>query len=278
MESNVAATNEDRPQEIKRKMKFTGTVQKISLAGAVIDIGTEQPAVLHISQMATENEEGESIRRVEDILTVGQSIEVWVRKAKEDHIELTMIKPLDLEWRDIKKGMTVKGNVVRLEKFGAFVEIGAERPGLVHISEMAHGYVKSPSDMLKEGDEVEAEVIEVSRRKKQIKLSMKALEPEPVVTEAPSTAPKKEKAPRPKKAPKRPRAQLNPEGEIVFSIDGSSSEAEAEPTAMEIALREAMEKAKGRQKTQQHDDRVKKDKAGTKEQDTILSRTLEQKG
>lgn len=249
MESNVAATNEDRPQEIKRKMKFTGTVQKISLAGAVIDIGTEQPAVLHISQMATENEEGESIRRVEDILTVGQSIEVWVRKAKEDHIELTMIKPLDLEWRDIKKGMTVKGNVVRLEKFGAFVEIGAERPGLVHISEMAHGYVKSPSDMLKEGDEVEAEVIEVSRRKKQIKLSMKALEPEPVVTEAPSTAPKKEKAPRPKKAPKRPRAQLNPEGEIVFSIDGSSSEAEAEPTAMEIALREAMEKAKGRQKT-----------------------------
>ena len=53
-----------------------------------------------------------------------------------------MFKPLDLEWRDMKKGMTVKGTVVRLEKFGAFVEIGAERPGLVHISEMAHGYVK----------------------------------------------------------------------------------------------------------------------------------------
>ena len=94
-----------------------------------------------------------------------------------------MIKPLDLEWRDIKKGMTVKGQVVRLEKFGAFVEIGAERPGLIHISEMAHGYVRQPSDVVKEGDEVEAQVIDVNRKKKQIKLSLKALQPEPVKEE-----------------------------------------------------------------------------------------------
>src|SRR5659263_591143 len=102
-----------------------------------------------------------------------------------------MVKPLDLEWRDIKKGMTIKGKVVRLEKFGAFVEIGAERPGLVHISEMAHGYVKQPGDVVKEGDEIEAKVIEVNRRKKQIKLSMKALRPEPevVVVEKPANRP-----------------------------------------------------------------------------------------
>ena len=85
---------------------------------------------------------------------------------------------------------TVKGKIVRLEKFGAFVEIGAERPGLVHISEMAHGYVKVPGDVVKEGDEVEAQVLEVNRRKKQIKLSMKALLPEPeeVVEEKPKPA------------------------------------------------------------------------------------------
>ena len=102
---------------------------------------------------------------------------------KDDRVELTMIKPLDLEWRDIKKGMNVKGQVVRLEKFGAFVEIGAERPGLIHISEMAHGYVRQPSDVVKEGDEVEAQVIDVNRKKKQIKLSLKALQPEPVKEE-----------------------------------------------------------------------------------------------
>ena len=90
-----------------------------------------------------------------------------------------MIQPLALEWREIKVGESVKGKVVRLEKFGAFVEIGAERPGLVHISEMAHGYVKVPGDVVKEGDEIEAQVLEVNRRKKQIKLSMKALLPEP---------------------------------------------------------------------------------------------------
>jgi hypothetical protein len=65
-----------------------------------------------------------------------------------------MIRPLELEWREITKGMVLKGKVVRLEKFGVFVDIGAERPGLVHISEMTHGYIKSPSDVVKEGDEV----------------------------------------------------------------------------------------------------------------------------
>ncbi len=102
-----------------------------------------------------------------------------MRRVKEDHIELTMNEPLALEWREIKKGMNVKGTVVRLEKFGAFIEIGAERPGLVHISEMAHGYVKTPGDMVKVGDEVEAQVLDVQRRKKQIKLSMKATQPAP---------------------------------------------------------------------------------------------------
>lgn len=274
MESNVVATNEDRPVEIKRKMKFTGTVEKTSLAGAVINIGSEQPAVLHISQISTE-EQAEPLKRVEDILEVGQTVEVWVRKVKDDHIELTMIKPLDLEWREIKKGMAVKGNVVRLEKFGAFVEIGAERPGLIHISEMAHGYVRSPSDMLKEGDEIEAEVLEVSRRKKQIKLSMKALEPEPVAEEAPAIPfpKKKEKTVKRKKESKKQREKFQQSGEFNFAL-GNAAEDETE-TALGIALREAMEKAQT-QKAQQ-DARSKKDKAVSKEQADLLARTLEQK-
>ena len=170
-------------QKIEPKIQFKGKVIKINLAGAILDIGIGKPALLHITQIV--GADNNPINHVEEAIQVGQEIEVWIkriaRKDGEERIELTMIKPLDLEWREIKVGNNVKGKVVRLEKFGAFVEIGAERPGLVHISEMAHGYVKVPSDVVKEGDEIEAQIIDVNRRKKQIKLSMKALQPEPEV-------------------------------------------------------------------------------------------------
>jgi predicted RNA-binding protein with RPS1 domain len=113
---------------------------KTSLAGALVDIGAQQPAVLHISQILPSSE-GEPIKRVEDVLQPGQEVDVWVRKVRGDHIELTMVKPLDLEWREIKKGMNVKGTVTRLEKFGAFVEIGLNVPPDPH--QRNGGYVAS---------------------------------------------------------------------------------------------------------------------------------------
>ena len=163
--------------EIKRKTKYTGTVVKTTLAGAVIDIGLETPGVVHISQL-----QAEPVNRVEDIIHPGQTVEVWVHRVvpKKNRIELTMIKPLDFDWRDLEKDLVVKGKVTRLEKFGAFVDIGAERPGLVHISEMTYDYIKDPSEVVKEGDEVEVKVLAVNRQKRQIKLSMKALEEPPV--------------------------------------------------------------------------------------------------
>ncbi len=278
MESSVAAET-DRA-EVKPKMKFTGKVVKTSLAGAVIDLGLGQPAVIHISQLISPSDE--PIKQVEDVLKVGQEVEVWVKKVKEDHIELTMIKPLDLEWRDLKKGMTVKGKVVRLEKFGAFVEIGAERPGLVHISEMAHGYVRTPSEVVNEGDEVEAQVLDVNRRKKQIKLSLKALLPEPVKVEEPKPVkPMMEpQAVKPKEKPSRRRKSSRKSSEqedsssLLLNLE-QPAQAEAEPTAMEIALREAMEKAKDRKRAQ--DVKSKKAKTVSNEQEDLLNRTLEQK-
>ena len=275
-----AVTEAERPAEIKPKMHFYGKVVKVSLAGAAIDIGQPKPAVLHVSQILTT--ENEPIKRVSDVLTIGQEVEVWVKRVKEDHVELTMVRPLDLEWRDIKKGMTVRGKVVRLEKFGAFVEIGAERPGLVHISEMAHGYIKQPSDIVKEDDEVEAQVLDVNRRKKQIKLSMKALIPEPVKVEEPVRA-MEFQAPRerparkpaqPKRAPRR-KTQDGEEisDELLANLTGQTA-AEAEPTAMEIAIREAMEKAKVRKQEQE---KARKAKGPSAVQDDILARTLQSK-
>ncbi len=289
MESSVAADSDrtievNEENDVKPKMHFAGTVVKTGLAGAIVDVGIGRPAVMHISQIVLEAQE-QPIKRVEDVLKVGQQVDVWVKRVKDDRVELTMIKPLDLEWRDIKKGMTVKGQVVRLEKFGAFVEIGAERPGLIHISEMAHGYVRQPADVVKEGDEVEAQVIDVNRKKKQIKLSIKALQPEPVkeeelprvFTEMPRREKdkdkEKEKASR-RKRTKSPRARGEDGGnvdELMAQIN--EPEKEAEPTAMEMALREAMEKAKARKQ----EEKARRTKGISQQQEEILSRTLENK-
>ena len=277
MESETNTMEVEHAGEVKPKKKYSGAVSKISLAGALVDIGVGRPAVLHISQI-TSNSTDESIKRVEDVLQLGQEIEVWVRKVKADHIELTMIKPLDLDWREIKTGMVVKGTVARLEKFGVFVEIGAERPGLVHISELAHGYIRTPSEVVKEGDEVEAQVLEVNRRKKQIKLSLKALQPEPEVILAEvnaentgETQSHEKSKPRKKTAGRKERNKTEVSGEINLP---DVTPAESDPTAMEMAWQAAMEKVKARR----NDERNKKVRSASREQEEIISRTLEHKG
>lgn len=276
MEQSVIV--ESNSQEIQSKAHYMGKVVKISLAGALVDIGVGHPAYLHVSQMV--HPADLPIKQVEDILKVGQEIEVWIKKNRPERIELTMMKPLDLEWRDIKQEMVVKGTVVRLEKWGAFVEIGAERPGLIHISEMAHGYVRQPSDVVKEGDELEAKVIDVNRKKKQIKLSIKALQPEPVKEEEPSfidAAPARKDRParRPKKNDRKARTEFNGGDEALLAEMAENKKAEAEPTAMEMAMREAMDKARTRRKNME--DKASKAKISTQEQEEILSRTLENK-
>jgi len=191
---------------------------------------------VHIAHMSEE-----PIKRVEDVVEIGQEVDVWVRRVKKDanHIEMTMIEPLPLEWREIKKGMIVTGQVVRLEKFGAFIEVGAERPGLAHISELTHEYVRRPEDAVKVGEEVQAKVIDFSRRKKQIKLSLKALKeaPEPEVTE------------------------IEEEEDSTPAL-----------TAMEIAYRRAL----GEQEEETGEARDEKEKPASK-QDDIIARTLEHK-
>jgi ribosomal protein S1 len=166
----------EQEKEIKAKERYTGTVLKTTLQGALVDIGSEKPAFIHISQAVKDDDPKIQINSIEEVLEKGQELEFYVKRVRKDRIELTMKEPLGMEWREIKPGMTVKGTVVRLETFGAFVEIGAERPGLIHISELSHSYVRTPGEVVREGDEIEAKVLEVNRRKKQIKLSVKAMQ------------------------------------------------------------------------------------------------------
>jgi len=236
-------------KEIKAKERYTGTVLKTTLQGALVDIGSEKPAFIHISQAVKDGDPKIQVNSIEDILQKGQKLDFWVKNIRKDRIELTMKEPLGLEWREIKPDMTIKGTVVRLETFGVFVEIGAERPGLIHISELSHSYVRTPGEVVREGDEIEAKVLEVNRRKKQIKLSMKALQELPEEIEVPQA-----------------------------SASGKQQEEEEvkepELTAMEIAMRSAMEKS---EKSEASKKKARKSKEISTEQEDILSRTLEKK-
>jgi len=252
----MATTDIAPTAALEPKTKLSGKVLKTTLAGALVDVGQSIPGVIHISQLSKD-----SINKVEDIVKEGQTVDVWIRRVKKDRIELTMIQPLALEWKEIEPDMIVKGKVVRLESYGAFVDIGAERPGMVHVSELTHGYVKTPNEVVKEGDEVEAKVLNVDRKKKQIKLSMKALEP---VIEEFKPAKREEKKGRGKRGPKKEMIEATPQEEEAK---------EPELTAMQIAWHEALNKANAEKAF-----KVKRTKSSaTQEQEDILNRTLEKR-
>ncbi len=247
-------TPDNTATTLEPKTKLSGKVLKTTLAGALVDVGQTIPGVIHISQLSTE-----PINKVEDVVKEGQTVDVWIRRVKKDRIELTMIQPLALEWKEIEPDMIVKGKVVRLEPYGAFVDIGAERPGMVHVSELAHGYVKTPSEIVKEGDEVEAKVLDVNRKKKQIKLSMKALE-----SEVEEFIPAKKEN---KKAGKR-----GPKKNQIESVEQEETK-EPELTAFQIAWQEALNKSNAERAY-----KVKRSKSSaSQEQEELLNRTLKKR-
>jgi small subunit ribosomal protein S1 len=249
-------TAEETPvTALEPKARLKGKVVKTTLAGALIDVGHQLPGVLHISQI-----QKDPVNKVEDVIHEGQSVDVWVRKVRKDRVELTMIEPLKFDWKDLEPGLVTSGKVVRLETYGAFVDIGAERPGLVHISELAAGYVRAAGDLVKEGDEVEVKLLSVDPKKRQIRLSMKALQPEPEEPEKPHKKPRKDK-----------RAKNAPPPEQVIE-EAEEQEAPA-LTAMQIAWQSAQDRARSKGKPS----REKRAKPGSAEQEEILNRTLEKR-
>lgn len=174
---------EERPSRIhdlKRKMRLEGTVTRLELFGAFVDVGVGTDGLVHISQLSTER-----VNRVSDVVKVGDRVTVWVIAAAPDanRIGLTMIEPPKVDWGDIRSGQVYTGIVKRLERFGAFVDIGATRDGLVHVSEITSDHVEDPSEYVKVADEVQVKVLKVDHAKRRIELSIKALEGHFVVEE-----------------------------------------------------------------------------------------------
>lgn len=244
--------------DLKRKMKVTGTVTRLELYGAFIDIGLDNPALIHISQLGEER-----VNRVTDVLKEGEEVTVWVDKidAERQQVMVTRIEPLAVEWSDLENKQVYTGKITRLENFGAFVDIGAEREGLVHISELSHDYVKHPTEVLNVGDEAQVQVLGFSKRKRRIDLSIKALleKPEPEVT-----------------------VPMQDNGRIDMAELEEEDEYVELPTAMEVALREAMgndaiDSFKGDKRGKKKKSRRKEEnkrRNSRKRQREIMNRTL----
>ena len=75
-----------------------------------------------------------------------------------------------------KKGQTVKGTITGIEKYGAFVSLDEYYTGLIHISEISHGFVKDINDFIKIGDTIYVEILDVDDEQYQLKLSIKDID------------------------------------------------------------------------------------------------------
>ena len=256
--------------ELQPKMQLTGIVKRLELYGAFIDLGG-MSGLIHVSKLG-----GEQVNRVSDVLKEGDEVTVWVEKVdpERNQVMLTMIPPLAVDWGDLQTDQPYTGTVTRLENFGAFVNIGAEREGLVHISELSHNYVKHPSEVVKVGDEVEVKVLGFNRRKRRIDLSMKALLEKPAVEEQ-SVYARPQQGNRPQGGGGGKQRRRDPRPEEIEVYDDDQEEV---PTAMEIAMRRALgNEAITAVKSEQRGGR-KKGKQGREDQrrvqEDLLKRTL----
>jgi ribosomal protein S1 len=155
--------------DISPGQKLEGTVKKVILSGAIVNVGAQVDGLLHISELGQKR-----VTRASDVLTEGQDIVAWVKKVDlvGGRLSLTLVEPPKFTWNDLKPGLQTQGKVVRLEKFGAFVDLGAETDGLVHVSEMGTGRVNSPSDVVSEGDVITIWIKDVDRKARRISLTM----------------------------------------------------------------------------------------------------------
>lgn len=150
-----------------------GKVQRLTSFGAFVDVGGVD-GLVHISQIAHERVEHPS-----DVLSEGQEVKVKVLSVDPDseRVSLSIKEMLAGPWENIESkfsaGDIVTGTVKRLISFGAFVEIAPGVEGLVHISQISKRHIGTPQEVLEEGQQVQAKVLEVSEADRRVSLSIR---------------------------------------------------------------------------------------------------------
>ena len=160
--------------------KVSGTVTRNADFGAFVEIAPGVEGLIHISEMAW----GKKVRKPSDVVTVGDQVEAVILgiDTEQKRIALGLKQALGDPFaeivRTIHPGAVVEGPVTRITKFGAFVELAPGVEGLVHISEItAEKRLNHPSDVLRVGEIVKAQVLDIDREKRQLKLSIKQMVP-----------------------------------------------------------------------------------------------------
>ncbi len=172
------------PDRLAVNQRITGTVTRLADFGAFVEIEPGIEGLIHISELS----HGKKLRQPSDLLRKGDRVDVIILSIKPPanseagRISLSLRQALANPWTDVERsfpvGSEVQGPVTKLMNFGAFVELADGVEGLVHISEItAERRLNHPSEMLREGQIVKAQVLAIDTEKRQIKLSMKQLVP-----------------------------------------------------------------------------------------------------
>jgi predicted RNA-binding protein with RPS1 domain len=176
-----------RFKDVQPGMQLEGKVTSIALYGVFIDVGVGRDGLVHISEMSDTRIEAPT-----DLVQIGDPVTVWVKSVDTDarRISLTMRDPnrpkpqrerrgprkpeVDRDrLSQLKPNDTIEGMISSLAPFGAFVDIGVGKDGLVHISELAEGRVDKPEDAVQVGERYTFKVLEVDPEGKRISLSLR---------------------------------------------------------------------------------------------------------
>lgn len=182
----------DRDWEDAERKEQTGEIFESSVTnhnkgGVIVPFGRLRGFV-PASQLTRARRKGDENNPQSLVGLVGQSLWLKVIEVDRGHNRLILSEQAAMRQRnkslkerllnDLKEGDSVTGEVISLADFGAFVNLGGA-DGLIHLSELSWRRVNHPSEVLKVGDEVEVQVLNVDRERRRIGLSLKRLQPEP---------------------------------------------------------------------------------------------------
>lgn len=175
MERERAGKRDELLAELAPGQLRDGVVRSLRDFGAFVDLGGVD-GLIHVSKLSWDR-----ISHPKEVLTEGQTIQVKVEKVDKESGKIALsyreaaTNPWDSAEADFPVNSGVKGKVTKTMDFGAFVRLGPGVEGLIHISELDHKRVHRVTDVVSEGQEVEAKVLSVDRGKQRIALSLKAL-------------------------------------------------------------------------------------------------------
>lgn len=161
--------------EIEVGKKYNGVVKSLTSYGAFVDIGGVD-GMVHVSELSWSR-----IKNPAEVVSVGDEIEVYVIGFDPEKKKISLgyktaeTNPWNIFMNQFKVGDVAKVKVVKLMTFGAFAEIIPGVDGLIHISQIADRRIGKPEDVLSEGQEVDAKIIDVDAENKRISLSIRAL-------------------------------------------------------------------------------------------------------